>query len=449
MSNKSLAILGIVAAVMVILAMILSGSSDGPRRGSTGPAYLIQGLDPADVGKIVVGSGDDVVTLRRRGRSFTVAEKSNYPADIKQVNELIQKCADIKTTGSAHTSNPANHADLEVTEEKGRSVVKFFTPDPNSRLITGVIVGKNIDAGQGAYVRLLPEDDVYVTTESPWIRDQATDYIDQDLITVKREDINSVTVTPGGDAYTLKVGAGDAVSLEKLPPGKKLKNTDARSVLTALTDLRFDDVSRSVGGLAFNEQYACRLNDLTVYTLSIAQKDDKTYAVCRAEFTGQRPKGVGKDESAEELKKKEALLLAFDNAAVFTARHKEWIYEISDWKAKNLTKKLADLLEDVEKPKDPNAVKPADPNSPKASAPKTIQSTAPKPKTATAPKAAVPKAAEPEKPADPNKPAVAAPKLAAPPKATAPKPVVPPKAVAPKPVAPDAPKPDDPNAPNQ
>jgi len=446
MSNKSLAILGIVAAVMVILAMVLSGVSDGPRRGSNGPVYLIQGLDPGSIGKIVIGSGDKAVTLRRRGKSFTVAEKANYPADMKQINELIQKCADIKTTGSVHTSNPANHKDLEVAEDNAKSVVKFFTADPNSKLITGVVVGKNIEVGQGAYVRLLPNDSVFVTTESPWIKDQATDFINQELITVKREDINSVTVSPEGEAYTLKAGAGDAVSLDNLPAGKKLKNTDAKSVLTALTDLRFDDVSRGIGGLAFNEQYACTLNDLTVYTLSIARKDDKTYAICNADFTGQRPKGVEKDESAEELKKKEALLLAFDNAAVFSARHKGWTYEIPDWKAKNLTMKLADLLEDVEKPKDPNA--PA-PTPAKDAAIKALQSIAPDPIKAAVPKVAIPKPAEPETPADPNKPAAVAPKLAAPPKAVTPKPVAPPKAVAPKPIAPVAPKPDDPNATKQ
>ncbi len=374
MSNKSLAILGIVAAVMVILAVVLSGLSGGSRKGSTGPAYLIQGLDPAGIGRIVIGSGDKAVTLRRRGNAFIVAEKSNYLADIKQVNDLIQKCADIKTTGSVHTSNPANHADLEATEDKGKSVVKFFTPDPNSRLITGLVVGKNVEAGQGAYIRMLPDDNVYVTTESPWIRDQATDYIDQELIAVKPEDINSVTVNPAGaESYTLKAGSGDAVSLENLPAGKKLKNTDARSVLTALTSLTFDDVARSIGGLAFNDQYACTLNDSTVYTLSVAQKDSKTYIVCKAEFTGERPSEVKKDESEEDLKKKEALLLAYDKTAEFSAMHKEWIYEIPDWKAKNLTKKLSDLLEDIEKPKDPNTPEtpaskaaesePAEPNS--------------------------------------------------------------------------------------
>jgi hypothetical protein len=380
MSNKSLAILGAVAVVMVILAMVVSTVSDGSRTGATGPVHLIQGLNPAAVGKIVVKSGEDVATLRRSGNVFTVAEKSNYPADMKKVNELIRNCVDIKTTGSAHTSNPANHEDLGVTEDKGKSVVKFFTPDPNSKLITGVVVGKSPEAGQGAYVRLLPKDSVYLTTESPWIKSRPTDYIDQDLITIKREDINSVTVTPGGENYTLKAGENDAVSLENLPPGKKLKDTDARSVLIALTDLRFDDVARSgtIGGLVYSEQYLCKLNNLVVYTLAIAQKNDKTYAFCTAKYTGEELRNDRKVESHEQFVENETKRIAIDQAGIFAAKHTGWIYEISDWKAKNLTKKLSDLLEDVEKPKDPN--EPAEPAKPvKAAAPKVIQAPAPKP----------------------------------------------------------------------
>ena len=365
MSNKSLAILGIVAAATVILAAVLSGVSNGPREGAGGPAYLIQGLDPASIGSIVVGTGENAVKLQRMGKNFVVANKDSYPADTKTINELISKCADMKTTGAPHTTDPANHADLEVTEEKARSVVKFFTPDPNSSFLTGVAVGKSTEAAQGTYVRLLPTDKVYITLESPWIRDRAVDYIDQELITAKQEDVNSVTVTLKSGGYTLKQNQDKEIVLENVPPGKTLKTSEAKSVLTALTDLRFEDVKKSVGGLVFDDQYVCRLNDSLVYTLGIAKKDDKTYVVCKADFTGERPSKVSKGESEEELKKKEALLLAYDKAQEFTARHKPWIYEIADWKAKNLNKALADLLEDEKKPEDPNAAKAIAPAPPK------------------------------------------------------------------------------------
>jgi len=146
------------------------------------------------------------------------------------------------------------------------------------------------------------------------------------------------------------------VVLENIPAGKKLKDSDSKSVFNALTDLRFTDVkkkSTANGELTFDRQYVCRLKDSTVYTISIAQKDDKTYVTCQAEFTDTTPVTIKKEgESEEELKKKEAKLLARDKAKQFTTEHQDWIYEIADWKAKNLTKKLSDLLEDEPKPEE-------------------------------------------------------------------------------------------------
>lgn len=354
MSDKKLVVLGIIAVFMVTLAVVLSRVSGKPKAASGGPTYLIQGLDTAEIGSIVVGKGDDAVTLTRQGRGFVVTTKDNYPAETKQINDLITNCLDIQTAQFV-TDNPANHEDLEVTEQKARSVVKFLKPD--SSPLTGVIVGKYKETGQGTYVRLAASDKVYVTPEVPWIRSGALDYMDQNLVSAKREDIESVTITSADGQYSLKAEQdGQKAVLENVPEGKKLKETDANRVLTALTDLRLTDVrKKSAEGsdLKFDRQYVCRLKNSTVYTINIAKKDDKTYITCQADFTGERPTTVSKTESEEQLKEKEAKLLADDNAKQFTAKHQPWIYEIADWKAKDLTKPLADLLEDKkEEPKE-------------------------------------------------------------------------------------------------
>jgi hypothetical protein len=195
-----------------------------------------------------------------------------------------------------------------------------------------------------------------VAQEVPWIRSGAMDYIDQKLVVTERENIESATVTSPNGQYKLKAKEdGDGVVLENMPAGKKLKDSDAKSVLQALWDTRFTDVKRKSADssdLTFDRKYVGRLKDSTVYTFTIAKKDDKTYVTCQAEFTEGRPTTIGKTESEEQLKEKEAKLLADDNAKQFTAKHEDWIYEIAEWKAKNLTKELADLLEDVEEKKE-------------------------------------------------------------------------------------------------
>ena len=351
MSDKKLTILGIVAVLMVIWAVAQSHVSNRPSTAIEEPTDLIQGLDPADIDCIVIGGGKEKVTLKRQQGKFVVVEKDNYPAKVSEINNLITKCLEIKTSQFV-TDNPANHKDLGVTDEEANASIKFYRAD--SSLITGVIGGKSKELGQGTYVRRASSDAVYVAPTMPWIADTAMNYIEQELISVKREDIVSVTVSSSKEQYTLKsTEDGKDVILENVPAGKKFKDSDGDSVFTALTSLSCDDVMKNPGNLTFDREYVCKLKDSTVYALKIAQKDDKTYITCEAEYTDKTP--VTKDsniESEEELKKKEAKLLAQEGALTFTAKHKGWVYEIAEWKAKNLTKELSDLLEDEEQPKE-------------------------------------------------------------------------------------------------
>lgn len=377
MSDKKLTILGIIAVCMVMWAVVQSRISSGPKAMPEQMVYLIQGLDPADIGSIVLGAGDRAVTLKREEGRFVVVNKDNYPADPREINNLLTKCLETRTSQFI-TDNPANHEDLGVTEEKARSVVKFLKPD--SSVLTGIIIGKDRELGEGSYVRLASSNKVYVAPNVPSFGGSARggiDYIKQELISVKREDIQSVVVFSPGGEYSLKAGEdGKTVVLENMPAGKRLKSSDSETVFSALTNLRFDDVKKNPGNLSFDRQFVCRLKDSTVYTVKLAQKDGKSYVTCQADFTDTTPIVMKENEvqSEEQLKKNEAKLLARDRAKDFTINHQGWVYEIADWKAKFLTKPLSDspaggqgLLEDQPKPKEkteePNVIEIGEPNA--------------------------------------------------------------------------------------
>ena len=140
MSDKKLMILGIVAALMVVLTAGQSYLSKmkAPSKAPQGDAYLIQGLDPGKIAFIEVGKGENPVQLVRRGNSFVVANKEDYPALTSKINDLLTSCRDIRTVGLV-TSNPANHESLHVTEEKAQNVVKFLGED--EKIITGLVIG--------------------------------------------------------------------------------------------------------------------------------------------------------------------------------------------------------------------------------------------------------------------------------------------------------------------
>jgi hypothetical protein len=337
---------------MITWAIVQAHFSNRPGKALETSTYLIQGLDPSNIDSIILGTGDNEVILKRNGRRFVVTNKDNYPAESRDVNSLISSCLDIKVD-ELFTDNPSNHKELGVTEEDAKYIIKFLKQ--GSELLVGVIIGKGTDRGSGAFVRLIPGNKVYVTPERPWIKDQALNYIDRELVSVDRKSIESVTVSSSDETYTLKVNDdGEGIILENHPSGKKLKVGDCEAVFTALNNLGFEDVIKAPATgkeLTFNIQFVCRLKDSTVYTMKIAQKDDKTFITCRAWFTDKTPvvKDEGIVESEEELKKKEAKLLARDIAEEFSSNHSNWVYEISENDAENLAKKPSELFEDNNK----------------------------------------------------------------------------------------------------
>ncbi len=397
MSNKKLGQLAIVAAIMVVWAVLQSHLANRPSAESAGPAYLIQGMDPAEIASITLGHGENEVTIVNNDGQFVVTNKANYPVDPKQINDLLTKCFDLKTK-ELYTDKAKNHEALEVTEDNARSIVKFYKADGS--LLTGVIVGKSPESGSSAYVRRVDSDEVYLADNVPWFRTSAVDYLNQEIVTVEADDVNNVTVTTPEGAYALTPGrkSSDVVMVD-MPAGKTLKKSDAKSVLTALTSLRFDDVNTpptddpnavaAVKGLDFNYRYICRLNNKTEYTLDLAKTDDgKTYARCSAAYFGEKVMiNPAKVDSDEERREKEARLLAEEHYQRFNLRHKGWVYQLPEWKAKNLTMKQVDLLEEVkvETPEapvepepmtvEPNA--PVEPNVPAKPEPEAIESVAP------------------------------------------------------------------------
>ena len=358
MTNKKLIVLGIIATALVVIAVFQARLAKTKSFTTAAESVLIQGLDTAKIASITVTAGDDQLTLVRLAEGFAVADKNNYPAKTEQINELLTRCLDIKTVDHI-TANAKNHNDLGVTEEDARYVVKFL--DSQNEPITGIVVSNSNEQGK-TYVRQISSDDVYLAAGSIWLQTDPMNYIEKQLAKIDTEKISSVTLTSPEGTYTLKKQKDtDQIVLENIPEGKKLKGSDYKRVFNALDGLNINDVQKKseASDLNFDTKYVCALEDLTVYTVSLAKKDDGNYLTATAKYTGDAK--ITKDrtvESEDELKAKEAKLLAIKAVKDFSEKHAGWVYKIPQYKADNLTKKLADLLEDIEEPEEATPEKP-------------------------------------------------------------------------------------------
>lgn len=349
MTDRKLVILAIAAVIMAgwaVLQSRLAQRAGAHRMVLRTP--LIQGLDLDAIARITLtsGQGENTVTLTKASGRFTVAEKDGYPANISEINRLLSSCLDIRVTEHI-TSNAANHSDLGVTDQAARYVVRFFNAAGDE--ITGVVISETQSEPDGAYARLTTSEDTYFIQSPPWLSTRAIDYINTALIEVDRNAIRQVTVRSPEGKYVLATdGEGQAIELEDMPADKQFKGTAYRTVFEALSSLRFEDVmaqANAPADMLFDRSYVCLLEDTTIYTVMLSDYDDKTYVIVTSEFMDTSPVQIERDDSPEELKKKEAKLLAMDASEAFAQRHKGWIYTIASVKAEDLTKPLDDLLE--------------------------------------------------------------------------------------------------------
>ncbi|MCH7919273.1 MAG: DUF4340 domain-containing protein [Planctomycetes bacterium] len=350
MSNSRLAILGIVALSTLGIAVQLARSPQHAGRKFDGPSYLIQGLAVEDIFSIELSDSEGKTSLARKGESFVVVDKGRYPADNTQVNDLITTCLDIKTVAIV-SDDATNHADLGVTEETAKYVVKFLKEDGS--LLGGVIVGHSKQESSETYVRLANRDEVFVADRSPYIRLEAIDYVNKELLSVKEEEIREIHGTSADGIFVLDANEGpDDLRLVNMPAGKTLRNSEAKLVLRALSSLRISDVEKGPrDDLDFGRKFICQLKNGIIYSLAIAEMNDVTFMTCSAEYVGAKVSmQTGKVDSEEELKEKEARLLAQEKSMKFQRKHENWVYTVPTWKANALKKDMGDLMEDVVTP---------------------------------------------------------------------------------------------------
>ena len=360
MTNRKLAILAVVAAILVgVTVYLYRGRAKVPvgRRVGT---HLIQGLAPENVWTIEVARGNLTVTLVREGDRFTIKEKSGYPAATDRVNDLLMRSMEIRIREKIGDS-ASSHNSLGVGPDSPEARAVTFKDKEGNTLI-GYVAGKDIGYGQGMYVRLLDEDETFAAEESIRIRVRQTDYIEKEVAEVEKDDIERVAVRTGDETYVVRRDDKGDIVLENIPEGKRPVKTgvlfEHELVFDALSRLDIMDViaGDEAGDLVWEKQHTTEMKSGLKYVIGLAQKDGKNYAVFSAEpppadrLYKARRMIRGRKETDENLAEREAVIMAADEAVKFKKRHEGWVYEVSQYRADALTQPLAKLLEDIPAP---------------------------------------------------------------------------------------------------
>lgn len=339
--------LGIAAGIMVVLSVYVAFDKPTVNFEFAKGRYLVRNLDPAQVAGIVIKSKTEEVKLDRVGAEFVVTSKLSYPASNKEVNTLLRDIIKVQLAAEVTASKSA-HKDLGVAaDSEDAKVVRFF--DREGKELVGVVIGKSVDGG-GFYVRLASEDQVYRADGYASVRDKSLDYVEKEIVNNERGKIAKVEVKPAdGTAYVIDSPKDGEVALLGIPEGQRAKASAHDSVFSATSYFSFEEMASaaSMPELDFKSTHVVTRRDGAKFTFDLAKKDDKHWVRGRAEYVGPAKVTISKDDKDEDLKQKEAWLKAQDAVEAFNKRHQSWVYQIGSWKAENLAKPFADLIEAI------------------------------------------------------------------------------------------------------
>lgn len=270
MNKQRLGYLVLAAIVVLVLGFRLSSRRNGSQDAEN--TLLLPSLDKTvgAVSSVTLrhGAAQPSVTLHKQGTQWSVAQRSDYPADVVKLRKLLLALSTSKIV-EEKTSDPANFAAIGVDDPNqpsatGTEIALGGTSQPIS-----VIVGKA--SGQGNFVRRGGENVSFVV--EPAVSADATPsaWIDTRVLDISSASIQSIELKPpAGTGYVLRRATADGpFALSVTPSGRQA--LDAASLSPSpntLANLTAEDVGQ-VSSLDFTQSATAllTLNDGTVITL--------------------------------------------------------------------------------------------------------------------------------------------------------------------------------------
>jgi len=264
-----------------------------------------------DVNAITLtGAGDKVlVTLKRGANDWVVANKSDYPANLAKIRELLIKL-DQATILERKTSDPKLYAKLGVddvknADAKGVRVELTGLPKP----LEFIIGNYNGGGGGGTFVRMVGDKQSWLASGTLTVAKKASQWEDLSLVDIPSSRFRSIELT---DAHgkTLKVykdAEGDAnFKVADVPKGREISSEYAPNELASvLASLNAEDANPAKSMPAPDETIKAQYDAFDGLVINAVgwEKDGKDYA----QFSAKLDNKVAADHiDAEQAKAKAA-----------------------------------------------------------------------------------------------------------------------------------------------
>ena len=386
MKNSSRHILILASiAVIFIIATLFSEPTDIEISGAGDKVFPELLPKVNDITYIKIQTNKDTLTLTKDQDLWTVKENDNYPAAINKVRELVLGVGNLERV-EPKTKKPDNYARIglqDITEE-GATSTQITMIAGSDKKMADLIIGnskpaKGDETQKSYYIRTIDDPQSWLANGKLPEKWEPKDWLDIDIIELKRERIQQVKVShqDGELVYIHRDNPNVRdFTLDSLQAGEQVTAPyEVNNIATTFTKMTFDDVvSAANAGISDKAVYSAVLTtfDGLEITFEPFAKDDKHFAKYGARFNEEAAKSYQEKLATQETStatpepmptdphaaaastKKEVELKSADEVkqevALFNKRWQNWMYQLPEFRIKNIGKKKADLLKKDQRP---------------------------------------------------------------------------------------------------
>ncbi len=306
--------------------------------------------------------GERFRIVRDKGERWVVAERSGYPADADRVKKTVLGLAELEAL-EPRTDNPDLYDRIGVGEPgaEGSSAigVTLFAGDGSE--LAALIVGKvrtTESASRPAelYVRKPAEARSWLAAARLDVKDELRDWLDRTAIRVKGERVMETVISHAdGDRVRIWRDAPEDrdFSLAEVPAAHEVDSQyKVNSIARALDRFVFQDV-RKADEIDFTKEpveVRMRTHDGLTVGIRLATLEDATWATFEVGVEGTPGEAPEAGEEGEGAAKSAAEVET--EAALLKARLEGWAYELPDYTAEEITRRMSDLIKKTEAEKE-------------------------------------------------------------------------------------------------
>jgi hypothetical protein len=261
MKPRTVIILWIVALVLGASIYFVKQSASGQDRNATNrtPGQTLLAEFAADkVATIEISGAEQSVSLASKDGKWTVAQRDNFPANSRNINDLLRSLAELKVAQGIEAGPsfaPRFGMDEKSSAAETRGLTAVFK-DSSGKELAKVSFGKNLDAaasnspfGGGATGRFVrnhsDESGFYAVSEVFGIlSEDPKSWLSEDFIKVEK--IKGISVTkPGSDEKEWEFARADEnadFAFTEAYPGVKTDAAATTPLKSLFSFSRFDDV---------------------------------------------------------------------------------------------------------------------------------------------------------------------------------------------------------------